>query len=164
MKRILATLSLILAMALGAYAQSLDGTWSASLAESESEDGADMKMTGQDIITFSGSSFSRTMSVRCTIKAEAIDMIIKAKGSVSGTWKLSGNTLTLTPDKKAKPVFNIETENCPAIIETMIIGPLKKELKQDLKGEDELDIISISDTQIVVKDDEAGNMTYKKIK
>lgn len=164
MKRILAILSLIFTMALGVYAQSLDGTWSAVISESESEDGADMKVTGLDVITFSDASFSRTMKVRCTIKAESIDMIIKVKGSVSGTWKLSGNTLTLTPDKKAKPVFEVETENCPAIIEAMIIGPLKKELKQDLKGEDELDIVSISESRIVVKDENAGTTNYNRIK
>ena len=149
-------------MALGAYAQSLDGTWCAALSETESEDGSEMKMTGQDIITFSGSSFSRTMTVRCTLKAESIDMVIKAKGAVSGTWKLSDNTLTLTPDKKAKPVFNIETENCPALIESMIIGPLKKEMKEDLKGDDELEIISISDSKIVAKNED-GNIIYNKI-
>lgn len=164
MKRILATLILILAVASGAYAQTLDGTWFATLSESESEDGADMQMTGQDFITFSGASFSRTMSILCTLKADPIDMVIRAKGSVSGTWKLSGNTLTLTPDKKAKPVFNIETENCPALIESMLIAPLKKELKHDLKGEDELDIISISESRIIVKDEDAGNLTYNKIK
>ena len=124
--------------------------------------------TGYDRITFTETTFSRTMTCNMTVKADtkesAIDMVVKIKGSISGTWKKVGNIVTLTPGKKAKPSISVETENCPALIQALLVGPVKKELKEELRDEDELEILSISATQFVTNDGEGVKTTYNRVK
>ncbi|MBR5699585.1 MAG: hypothetical protein IKX37_00660 [Bacteroidales bacterium] len=171
MKRILFLLTILVVTVTGASAQSLSGTWSARIMESESDQSdnvnTDMKMTGTDVITFSDNAFSRKMSCTVTLNAASqetsLDMTIKINGSASGTWKLEGSTLTLTPDKKAKPTLSVEASDCPALIQAMIVGPLKQQLKESLKEEDKMQITFLDDSRFSATD-EGETVTYNKVK
>ena len=171
MKRFFLLCILLLAAVSGAYAQSLIGTWSARIMESDTDQSeevrTDMKITGRDNLTFTENNYTRNMSCKVTVtaqsKGESLDMIIRVKGAVSGTWKLQGKTLTLTPDKKARPVLTVDTENCPGIVQALIIGPVKKELKEALKEKEELEMTSFTDTEFTVVDS-GESTTYNKVK
>ena len=167
MKRILFSFFLLLGIGALSYAQdSIIGSWLMQIDENESQDvkeqkvSADMQMSVSNFITFSEAMYLQRMEavvkVAVTGKEENegknLDMTMKVKASMPGTWTLVGGELTLVPDPDAKPEISVETENFPGIIKGMIAGSLKKELRNDLKSKDFYQVVSVTKEQMILKE------------
>ena len=173
MKRLFFTLALLL-FALSASAQSLVGSWSATVSDedTESSEEADsgLTMKGMDFLTFTETAYTRRINMTVTLSVRSkkepdkrLDTDLRIKGSINGTWTLLNGTLTLIPDKGAKPAISVETaENFPGIIKALIVGECKKEIRQALKETDASELVSLSDTQFIVKDDQGELTTYTR--
>ena len=179
MKRILLTLAGLLGAAL-TFAQSLDGTWTATMSMDEKKDTADVSMTmsvtGFDTMVISGSSCTIKEKAVLTISAvkggEKVTMGATVTGKVSGTVAREGEILVFTPAKKPKPEVTVETDNLPGILKALVVNPLKNEMAKDLKEPDRSRIVSISAQEMVLeeiltekqirKGKKPERMTYRK--
>ena len=164
MKRILLIGSLLLAAAIGASAQSLIGTWTTRFSETEQQDGAVTTMEGTDLLVLTESTFTRTASFTVTISSgtDPVNIKITANGTVPGTWTRKGDQLTLTPDKKAKPQIDVTTENAPEFISTIFSEQLRKEVKSALKESETGTIVSLTDKELSIRDDEGEILVYTR--
>lgn len=179
MKRILLTLAGLLMAAL-TFAQSLDGTWTATMSMDEKKDTADVSMTmsvtGYDTMVISGSSCTTIEKAVVTISAikdgQQVKMGATVTGKASGTIDREGDVLVFTPAKKPKPEVSVETENLPGILKALLINPLKSEMAKDMKEPDRSRIISLSAQEMVLeeiltekeirKGKKPERMTYRK--
>ena len=82
--------------------------------------------------------------------------------SLIGTWTRKGDQLTLTPDKKAKPQIDVTTENAPEFISTIFSEQLRKEVKSALKESETGTIVSLTDKEMSIKDDEGEILVYTR--
>lgn len=166
MKRILLVFIAALAVCSASFAQSsILGTWVLDISESGSQDdekaSVDMSIDATDIITLSASSsFTKNMTMTMALNAEGkedaagekVNMTLTVKGSISGTWTYQDGILTLTPDKKAKPVIEVESDGLPGVAKAMLSPMIKKEVKAGLTEVDRSEVISITDTELTLKD------------
>ena len=159
MKRILLTLAGLFVAAL-TFAQSLDGTWTATMSMEEKKDTADVSMTmsvtGYDTMVISGSSCTMKEKAVLTIGAvkggEKVTMGATITGKVTGTIAREGDILVFTPVKKPKPEVTVETDNLPGILKALVVSPLKNEMAKDLKEPDRSRIVSISAQEMVLEE------------
>ena len=155
MKRLALTIAAILAGVL-AFAQSLEGTWTGKMAMDDNSQGADVAAKGTGTYTFAGDTFTEKMLVVIDMSTEkdgkSVTMKVTITGSNSGTWTRKGDVLTLTPDKKSKPVVDVKVEGIPSFLAGMLSGPIKKELNKSLKEVDQMKIISLTDKELVIED------------
>ncbi len=155
MKRLILTMAAILASVL-AFAQSLEGTWTGKMAMDDDSQGADVAATATGTYTFSGNTFTEKMLVVVDMSAEkdgeTVTMVITISGKNNGTWTRKGDVLTLTPDKKSKPVVDMKVEGIPSFLAGMLSAPIKKELNKSLKEVDQMKIISLTDKELVIED------------
>lgn len=185
MKRIITALAILL-VSIGGFAQDssdLAGTWTANISEKEAEsnDDADVEMglEATDNLTFTGNNYSEktvfVMTIAGTSKktSENVNMKLTVTGAIKGSWTLDGNVLTLTPDKKSKPVIDVQTSELPGMLKTLLVGPIKKELKSAIMEVSRYEVLSASATELVVKEipdpkdkkastEEPETVTYKK--
>ena len=159
MKKLLIIMTVAL-MSMTSFAQnSIVGTWYAEDAHegSSSEEGVnvDMSVTAYDEISFSTSTFQRKFSSVMLMDAvkdgKKVPLSLTVKGSMKGTWSLSDGILTITPDKKAKPDLDVETEGFPGVVKAMLVGMMKKEVKDALVSEERYEVLSLSDTELKIK-------------
>ena len=159
MRRILLTLTGFLVAAL-TFAQSLDGTWTATETLDEKKDTADVSMkislTGYDIMVISGSSCTKTekavMTISATKDGQDVKMGATVTGTVAGTIAREGDVLVFTPAKKAKPEVTVETQDLPGVLKVLLINPIKSELAKDLKEPDSSRIISVTAQEMVLEE------------
>jgi len=166
MKRILLVCLAALAVCTISFAQnSILGTWTLDVSEKDSQDAeqasVDMAMSATDIITLSApSSFTRNIIMTLALEGEGkgeaagqkLTMTLKVKGSITGSWTYQDGILTLTPDKKAKPVIEVESDGLPGVAKAMLSPMIKKEVKAGLTEVDRSEVISITDTELTLKD------------
>lgn len=159
MKRFLLTLAGLFVAVLS-FAQSMDGTWIATISFDEKQDTADvnltMSLTGYDTLVISGSSCTTSqkaiLTLAATKEAETVQMGATITGKISGTIAREGDILVFTPSKKAKPEVTVETENLPGLIKALLVNPLKKEMTKDLKDPDRSRIISVTAQEMVLEE------------
>ena len=165
MKKILLICLAALAVCSTSFAQSsILGTWFCEFTESGSNDEekakVSMAFSGTDQFTLSGTTFTRNMTMLMTIDGEGkgeaagkkLNMTLTVKGSISGTWTYQDGILTLDPGKKAKPVIEVESDGLPGVIKAMLTPMIKKEIKEGLSEIDRSEVISITATELTLKD------------
>lgn len=166
--RILFTLAALLATFLS-FAQSLDGTWTATMMMDENKDTADVKMNlsakGIDTFVISDSSYSEqqefSFSITASKDGETITMTATIIGKTSGTMTREGDFLVFTPAKGVKPEITTKTDkNFPGIIKTLLVNPCKNEMAKDLKQEQRTRLVSLSGDEMILEE----TLTEKEIK
>ena len=159
MKKLFVLITVAL-MSLTSVAQnSIIGTWYAEESEKDSTSSegvnVDMSMNATDEISFSSSTFQRKFACAILMDAEKdgkrVPLSLTVKGSMKGTWSLADGILTITPDKKAKPELDVESEGFPGVVKAMVVGMLKKEVKNALVGEEKYEVVSLSATELKIK-------------
>ena len=138
------------------------GNWTTSFKgrQDRTESGVklNISMSGRDNLTFTPTSFSKESTIVVDITGKGADsddgirFSLTMKGANKGIWSAESGVLILTPDKKSKPVIEVTSSNVPAIIRPFLVGSLKKELKAALKQVSTYDILSSSETKMVLKE------------
>ena len=167
MKRFLLTLAGLLVAAV-AFAQSLNGTWTANRAIDEQKDSANvsMKVTLEDYIAFTIEGLSCTsmekviMVIKASDDKNSLDMGATITVNAPGTIVRDGDILTVTPAKKPKPEVKVEVQNIPGVLKALLVNPIKKEVEQSLKEPSTYKIISLTANEMVLED----VLTEKEIK
>lgn len=169
MKRII-TMTLAVLLAVTAFAQNLDGTWSYTGNKNEKMNGennikGELKAVHTTILKISGAAFE------CTRKADVrmdmildesnpedatVGIIIKLSGNNAGAVDLTDGVITLTPNK-GKPQVDVKTdvEGMPSggeMLSGMLAGPLKNEMVKELKKTEQYKVVSVTDTELKVEE------------
>ena len=163
MKKTLFALFLALLFSSAAFGQaSILGTWRTEFSESESgqeEDvSAEFSVKAFDEFTLSGNTYSRNFSMVMNISGEStkdtqrLDMKVTVKGSIKGTWTYVDGILSMVPDQKAKPNIEVESEGLPGIAKTLLVAPLKKEIKDALLEPEKEHVVSLTETEMVLRE------------
>jgi len=151
MKRILLVLITSL-LSLSAFSQSLTGKWESTEKETESEDDFTMQVEARTDISFTGANtFTEEARAVIIFTSEEKTMSMTITLSVPGKWEKSGNKLTMVPNPK-KISIETQADNVPGVIKTMIGGPVKSELKKELKKPQHYEIVSLTETTLTLKD------------
>jgi hypothetical protein len=79
-------------------------------------------------------------------------MKVTVKGSIKGTWTYVDGILSMVPDKKAKPNIEVESEGLPGIAKTLLVAPLKKEIKDALLEPEKEHVVSLTETEMVLRE------------
>lgn len=159
MKRFLLTLVGLLVAAL-TFAQSLDGSWTATETMDEKKDTAGVSLTisvtGYVTMVIQGTSGSAVQKAVLTITAtkdgEKVKMGATINGKVSGTYTREGDVLVFTPAKKSKPEVNVQTDDLPGVLKLLLVTPLKSEMAKELKEPSRSRIVSVTGNEMVLEE------------
>ena len=171
MKRISTIISALLlaALTLSAQTTGLDGTWIFRETENKSteqEDGKG-KMDSAVTMTYHLAGDSYTLSVEATMSLEfnvtgkdgkplSPVLHFSVSGSNAGSLGRNGDRLTLTPARGRKPQVDAQADvqGVPGgnMMKSMVIGPMKKELTNELKSVRDYKIISLTPTELTLEE------------
>lgn len=169
MKRFI-TMTLAVLLAVTAFAQNLEGTWSYTGNKNEKMNGennvnGELKAVTTVTLTFSGAAFecTRKADVRMDMVLDQNDpddstvgLLVKLNGKNAGTFELADGVLKLIPNK-GKPQVDVKTdvEGMPSggeMLAGMLAGPLKNEMVKELKETEQYKVISATATELTLEE------------
>ncbi|MCQ2119671.1 MAG: hypothetical protein MJY84_07095 [Bacteroidales bacterium] len=165
MKRHLISSVIGLLISLAAFGQDIVGTWKLN-AFNKSDDKAEAEMNC--IVTYSKDGTSTTrleMEILDKSDARTKIVVMRLKMTFSGRWSRTSNVIVEEYDPKS---VNVTISDYPEEMPKMLIDVVRKkctsEMKKQCKEPNRIEIISVTDNELKVKEADAEKAEVKTLK